>query len=83
LLGAPDGECGHDHGAAALNASFHDVLEAVENFNVGVIAVAVGAFADEVIAGWRRRRVVIERSVVAADIAGEEDAEWRARAVDF
>jgi hypothetical protein len=48
-----------------------------------MLAVAVGALADQVVAFRRRRGVVIERCVVASDVAGEEDARRAARVAKF
>ena len=38
-----------------------------------MVAIAVGAFANQIVAGRRRHGIVVERPVVPADVAGEED----------
>ena len=69
LLSAAHGKRGNEHHAAALCRPVDDCRQGVENRLTRVITIAVGAFAHKIVAiGWRGR-VVIQRPVVAADIA--------------
>ncbi len=47
----------------------------VENLYVRVLAVAVGAFAHEIVARRRRRRIVIQRPLVTPHVAREQDSQ--------
>ncbi len=74
-LRAADGEGGNDDGAAALGDAIDDVGEKVEGIAAGMLAVAVGGFAEEQIdlLGDGRSGVVQDGLIVAADVAGEDD----------
>ena len=50
-----------------------DLGQRVENRRFGMLAIAVGAFADEIVALRRRSGIVVKGPVVATDVAGEED----------
>ena len=48
-----------------------------------MVAIAVGAFANRVVAFGRRDGIVIQRPVVAADVAGEQNPQRRRAVADF
>ena len=83
LLRPADGERRDQHHAAALDRALDDARQRVEDRAVGMIAIAVGAFADEVVARRRRGGIVVERAVVAADVAGEQNPQRRRAVADF
>ena len=66
----------------SIGASHH-LAQFVQHRLVGMLAVAVGAFANQVIAGRRRSRIVVQRRVVAAHVAGKQDARRFAAATNF
>ncbi len=73
LLRAANGKCRDDHHAtAAFERPVDDFGDLLQHRLGRMVAVAVGAFADQVIALRRRLGIVVQRRRVAADIARKE-----------
>ena len=73
LLAAADRKRRHEHHAAPGQRLLRHCLQLVERSTGGMIAVAIGALADEVVAGGSGQGIVVERCVVTADIPGENE----------
>ena len=83
MLTAADGKRGHEHHAAAGNRFLRRGLQFVERPAHRMVAIAVGALADENITRGGRNRVVVERGIVTADVTREEATERRGGPVDL
>jgi hypothetical protein len=76
VLGAADGEGGDDDVSALGDGVRDGFAEAFFRvFNGTMLAVAVGAFDDEVVGGGSRVRIFEDGNVFAAEVAGVEQAQ--------
>ena len=75
LLRALDGEGGNDDVSAARGDALHDAGELLLHVADGCVqAVAIGALHDEVVGGGRGVGIADDGQVLAANVAGKEQA---------